>query len=350
MKLKHLTALLVGCMLIGSAASLAEEDYIIAKPGDSGYDVRIILETAQKLGFLEQLPKDAETYTDEYLPVIQKLEEELSMEADGVIHLSEMEMLEGLIYPGSDGEAVEKILLKLANLGYIKKLPEKHSVYEQTYVTAVKAAEKKLSLIPDGYLTPAEQKAIMEEKSVIPDAVKNVKITSQNGTAVIRWSSSRNAVEYHVRRDGVVIATVMGTSYTDTDVKMGEYYHYTIIPQRYGSVGISAGAGVTIEPVYKKTSLQEMYNGTAAPYVQLPSLHWISGTVVGSDYHVRVSQKVGGRTYYATLILDDYKNWNWMGTDIAYDARRIRTVSGKGRYEKNGSEVMIYMSNIRYNW
>ena len=226
---KLILLLLVLSLLPCCVPGKSEDDYVCAQPGDSGGDVRVVLEAAFNLGLLKELPEDEEEYREEYIPAVRDLEKTLSLEPDGIVHLSEIECMEGLIYPGSEGKDVKNLLEILANLGYIKNLPEEHSVYDKKYVNSVKSAEKKLSLTPDGYLTAAEQKALKAVPRITPDAIATLKIVSKNGQAVLSWSASKNAVTYTVRRGGKVVATVKGTSWTDKDVNMAEYYNYSVV-------------------------------------------------------------------------------------------------------------------------
>ena len=106
--MRRLITQLFACILICCSVAWAEEDYIYVQPGDSGYDVRIVLEAAYHLGFLEELDDEMEEYIEEYIPAVQQLEEAFSLKVDGIIHLSEIELIDGMICPGMNGEAVKK--------------------------------------------------------------------------------------------------------------------------------------------------------------------------------------------------------------------------------------------------
>ena len=350
--MKKLILLFLVCCLI-PAAVLGEEaeDYICAQPGDSGGDVRLVLETAHALGFLPELAKDEDTYREEYIPAVQQLESALSLEADGVIRLSEIEEIDGLIYPGMKGEAVGKILNKLANLGHIKSLPDNQTVYDAKYVSAVKAAEKKLSLTADGYLTASEQLAITKEKAIYPDPVKNLKIASKGGKAVLTWSASKNAVQYTIERDYIKVAVVKGTTWTDNDVEMGQSYHYSVTPVRYGAPGKSASDGVYIDPVYKTVTLSELctnrqnYEGK---YVKIAGSTVSSTRTKGNDYYITIRYKTGGRTYTIELILRDYRDWDWdNGKSIT--SYRLKKAGGYGQVtEVSGNTISIDLASISW--
>ena len=336
---------LLPCMALG------EEDYVCAQPGDSGGDVRLVLETAYRLGFLPELAKDEDTYREEYIPAVQQLESALSLEADGVIRLSEIEEMDGLIYPGMSGEAVGKILNKLANLGYIKSLPDDQTVYDAKYVSAVKAAEKKLSLTEDGYLTASEQMAITKEKAINPDPVKNLKIASKSGKAVLTWSASKNAVQYTIERDSIRVAVVKGTTWTDNDVEMGQSYHYSVTPVRYGAPGKSASEVVYIDPVYKTVTLSELctnrqnYNGK---FVKIAESTVYSTWTTGNDYYIMIQYNTRERIYMIRLILRDYRDWDWdNGKPIT--SYRLTKAGGSGQVtEISGNTINIELSRITW--
>lgn len=51
---------------------------------------------------------------------------------------------------------------------------------------------------------------------------------TEDGAIIVSWSSNNPAVKYNVLRDGVKIASLSGTSYTDRDVENGKSYIYTV--------------------------------------------------------------------------------------------------------------------------
>ena len=109
-------------------AALGEDagDYICVQPGDSGFDVRIVLQTAAQFGYLKNLPEKERTYQESYVSAGTKLEKALALTADGIVKASEMDAIDGVLIQGSQGDSVKSILEKLADLGYITNLPDSH--------------------------------------------------------------------------------------------------------------------------------------------------------------------------------------------------------------------------------
>lgn len=333
---KIVLILLVLCMIPAAGLCEEQEDYICAQQADSGGDVRIVLEMAYNLGFLTELADDEETYREEYVPAVQALEEALSLEADGVIRLSEIVAIDGLAYPEISGTGIAGILKKLANLGYIKDLPDDQMTYEEKYVKAVKDAEKKLDLTPDGYLTVEEQETILQQEPVKPDELKNLKVVSKDGKAVLSWSASKNAVRYSVRRDGVQIAAVKGTSFTDDTVEMARTYQYSVYPERYGEFGKTKSEEIYIEPVYKSIDINNLYENLDS-YIATQAFVRISTnrtknfsfTWAGDDIYFLFPYS-GGK--YVSLYCENYRNWTWTnGSSLLPHKAKDMSVTVKGR-------------------
>ncbi len=345
-------------MLICACAA-SEEDYIVAQPGDSGADVEIVLQKCAELGFIQDLPKGADEYLEEYGERIMKLERTLGFTEDGIIHLSELEELETAIGAGSSGSQVKDFLELLFDLGYIRDvLPEPHTVFEQKYVSAVKAAEKKLGTHTDGILTESEQQLLKKEKVPSPGEITQISARYSNGKVIVSWNTARGAVSYSVIRDGVTVYKATGkTSWEDTNVSMGEYHSYTVRPSSYNHIGhTSKRAEIEIPITYKSVNLKDLsssgkkYLSGDTRFVQFNSMSYQSCTIKGKDIEIRISQKISGKIYYAVLILEDYKNWTGDVPSIMSKRNDIKTVSGQGYVKSGGITPEIVLNQISYNW
>ncbi|PTD94724.1 hypothetical protein C9439_01025 [archaeon SCG-AAA382B04] len=58
--------------------------------------------------------------------------------------------------------------------------------------------------------------------------IQNIQTQKEEGTIVLQWDQVSGAQEYRVYKDGEAITTVSETSYTDTDVTVGEEYEYYV--------------------------------------------------------------------------------------------------------------------------
>ena len=346
--MKRTIALLIVCILACGPLALSEEqNEIWVKPGDSGGDVQIVLDMAHNLGFLKELPKYEDEYREDYIPAVQQLETALSLEADGIVRLYELDAIDGLIYPGKTGKDAERLLERLANLGYISSLPDQPTTYEQKYVGSVKKAEKQFSLTPDGYVTMAEWDVIYKQKVIRPETIKTLTVTAQGGKAVLKWSAAKNAVNYIIRRDGKEAASVKGTSWTDSDVQQGQSYSYTVTPVRYDITGTAKGGSVYIEPVYKSISAPELARNRYKylnQYVNLSKTNESYSRTDGSDYKIALTTKADGRSYTIILVLKNYKSWI---PEIARYNLTAAAAKGKVIYV-NGGAITIEVDNVTY--
>lgn len=104
-----------------------------------------------------------------------------------------------------------------------------------------------------------------------PSAPTNVKATASNATTVnLTWSASTDSgsnatgvVTYNVLRDGVVIAQVTGTSYTDTNAVAKTNYSYVIqAVDGAGNVSANSSAATVTTPQATTTNQDLLFNGT----------------------------------------------------------------------------------------
>ena len=83
---------------------------------------------------------------------------------------------------------------------------------------------------------------------VIPATPSGLVATAGNAQVALSWQTSAGATSYKVLRDGIQIASVSGTSYTDSSLVNGTTYTYTL--KAGNSAGDSAASqGVSAKPV-----------------------------------------------------------------------------------------------------
>ena len=146
------------------------------------------------------------------------------------------------------------------------------------------------------------------------------------------------------------MATVKGTSWTDKDVNMAEYYNYSVVPERYGTTGQSKSEGVYIEPVYQSVSMAELCKNRFKYkncYVKFGSTKVSSYRANGKDYLIILSVKANNLSYSVILIMEDYKNWS--GEVIS--RFKLTSISGSGKVTSvNGTSIRIVMSSVSYSY
>ena len=349
--MKRWIALLLVLCLYPFFGLCEEEDYVFAQPGDSGADVRLMLEKARDLGFLKDLPDETEEYLPEYETGIREMEKALDLTEDGIIRLSEFTEIETAVTKGNRGSLVQDLLERLFDLGYITKvLPEPHDVYEANYEAAVKKAEKALGLKADGIITGSEWEVLKAQRPKTPDKVKNLRGSGRNQKVTLSWSPVRGAAYYRIYRDGILLAQISAgkAQYVDGNVSMGDYHSYHIIACKYKLVSSpSDTVGVEVPIVYTTANFKQMKENSELIYVKFGTSKWNSARVKGSDYYITASQTIGGRTYTATLIMEDYRNWTGK---LITSYPNIKTCSGWGYLEVKNGSITIYLHHIYYNW
>lgn len=313
------------------------EDYAVVSPGDTGERALAVLAMARDMEFLEALPKSETAYKEKYARAVKAMEKALGLEADGVIRLSEMAQLAGLLYPGQSEPEAKAVLEKLCDLGYIESLPEEHDVYKAKYKAAVKRAEKALGLQADGFLTEAERKTLLRQASPAPEPVKNLKFTSNEGTIKITWSAAKNAKWYEIYRDWELIATTQKTSYTDKDVQMGLSYAYEVRPCNYSRDYRSDAEVVYVEPVYTAVSvakLSQKPDQYLSAFVRVSGLRRVSQSFSGNDLKLLCRYTADHHTYYVYLLLENYHDWDWEDGNGIASCNTVSSISGKGQVQE----------------
>lgn len=355
--------MLLALYLAFAGVCLAEDDYVFAQPGDSGADVELALSRCAELGFLKNLPAAADVYLADYEPGIMEMEKALGLTADGILHLKEYEEIEFAIFQGAKGNAVKEMLEWLYELGYIReKLPEPHDVYEKKYVTAVRNAEKRLGLTADGVLTGSEQQVIRAQPLPAIGEISRVNLKRNQANVTVSWNGVKGGVSYAVYRDGKKVKVIEGkTSWTDEDLPVNRTYSYKVQPLSYLQQGqMSRSESIKVPILYLSVTLRDIHKSgdkytKSGYYVKLGNMKYISGMIIGRDsktskYSIEVRQQVNGRTYFATLILENYRTWSGDVPRIHALRFKIKNISGQGRVQEGGSHPVIILNDIHWTY
>lgn len=328
-------------------------DFVVAEPGSEGKSVAELLRVAKAMSFQGWYPDGEQTYKDKYKDAILKMEKHFELEADGVIRCSEYLQLMKLIIPGTESDEVRELLEYVSDLGYfdaLGALPDKHNTYESRYQYSIKRLETDLQLKADGFLTPTEVAVIKKQKVSAPAQISKLTLTQSNGTVSLSWTASKGAKWYEVYRDGKKIATVKGTYYADKEAVQGAYNEYIVRACKY-TISTRVKNRVYVDPSYISTTCAAVakdYSKYKNKYVQLSKAKVVSKQVVGSDYHIKVMEKVGGKNYYVVLVLSNYKDWNW---DDLHLLQKMKTAGGKGEvYKINSAVPYIGMDEISWTY
>ena len=356
MKVKKAAAVYAVLTLILSCCgmSLAEEDWIFAQPGDSGADVELALAKCVEMGYLQSLPAGADTYLADYVPAVTEMEQALGLEADGILHLSEYEEIEHAVFEGAEGPRVREMLEWLYELGYIReKLPEPHDVYEKRYAAAIRNAEKKLGLTADGVLLGSEQRVICASQlAALPD-MGSITLKRKDDSVTVSWKAVRGALRYAVYRNEKMVGMVEGkTSWTDESLPVDRTYTYKVQPLTYlreGAFSDAVSINVSIQSI--AVTLADLYKSNQKYirmdcYVDPGTMQFTWGIIANHDYHIGVVQTIRGRSYYATLVLENYQSWDGDIPDIHSKRFQIKKVRGIGKVTYGGVLPVIVMHDI----
>ncbi len=313
----------------------AAGDVVVAEPGSEGKSFAELLYVAKAMGFQGWYPDGEQTYKDKYKDAILKMEKHFELEADGVIRCSEYLQLMELMIPGTESDEVRELLEYISDLGYfdaLGALPEKHNTYESRYQYSIKRLETDLQLKADGFLTPTEVAVIKKQKVSAPAQISKLTLTQSKGTVSLSWTASKGAKWYEIYRDNEKIATVKGTYYADKEAVQGAYNQYTVRACKY-TINTRVKNRVYVDPSYISTTCAAVakdYSKYKNKYVQLSKAKIVSKKLVGSDYHIKVMEKVGGKNYYVVLVLSDYTGWNKALKAVS----DMKTAGGKGKVYK----------------
>ena len=337
------------------------EDCIIAQPGSSGTSTAYVLKLAREMSFGSGISKDASEYKKDYAWCIKKMETNFGLVSDGIIYLSEMQLIYDVIYPGQESSEIATLLERVSDLGYldsIGKLPDSHSKYESKYTYGVKAMEKALGLTADGFLTRDEIAVVKAQTISAPAAITTLNLTQSDTAVSISWSSSKGAKWYEVYRNSTLIATVTGTYYKDTEPVMGKSNSYSVKACKYNKKSASKFAFIDVEIVYKWVSVKNLVNNFSdynGKYVRINNVTKVKGYWDDKDYYMVSKATIDGKTYYIALIFGNHDNWNWSTSKTAATLSKGKSISGaKGQVTKKqyfsdyGNLVCIDLSEITW--
>ena len=94
----------------------------------------------------------------------------------------------------------------------------------------------------DGAPIPATTGAL----ALLPAIPRNVKVNSNDKTAIITFDDSEGAVTYEIKRAGATVGTVTDNSFTDTGLTPATLYAYTVIAvNEFGTSPVSAVVSAT---------------------------------------------------------------------------------------------------------
>ena len=264
------------------------------------------------------------------------------------------------IVPGSKGDEVRSLLEYISDLGYfdaLGALPEKHDTYENRYQYSIKRLETDLKLKADGFLTAEEVAVIKKQKVSAPAAIDKLTLTQNKGTVFLSWTASKGSKWYEVYRDGVKLATVKGTNYTDREAVQGQYNNYSVRACKY-TMFIVRKNSIKVEPSYIKTTcaaIAKDYNKYKGKHVELSKAKIVSKNAKGSDYQIIISEKVNGKNYYAMLVLSDIQYWSFEENGHKNALVEMKMAGGEGKVyyaiynSRYGYIPYIDMSSISWN-
>lgn len=322
------------CLLFLLPQICLGEELIVAAPGESGYDVERVLAMAKGMGFIKSMDAGEENYKEKYVDGVKAMEAAFSLTPDGIIHVSEIQALEKLLYPGSKGDAMKYMLEKLYDLGFItEKLPAIHETYSAAYKTAVKKAEKKYGLTEDGILTESEQKAIKGKYVAPPAKPTNLNMTASGTTLTITWNRVSGALYYDVYVNDTLVGTTSSTSFTHKNAQKGEFLYATVIAHKYTAAsGHSDGASLIL---YASPSISELLGNREAwawKYVKISNTQMVRKIYEGSDIYILVKKTENGKTHPLYLKIGSYKDWTYDSGGQLQFSEVQGTIRGEGYF------------------
>lgn len=148
-----------------------------------------------------------------------------------------------------------------------------------------------------------------------PSAVGGLSVGDVTETSVaLSWNAATDNIavaDYDVYRDGQVLATTIGTAFTDTTVNQGQTYAYEVKARdTSGNVGLSSEAVVVTTPVASgpdTTPPSTPTNLTATPGLRRITLSWSSATDnvgVAGYYVVRDGVRIATLSSSTTTFTD----------------------------------------------
>lgn len=334
------------------------EPYYIVEQGREGLAVKSVFSLIKPLGIKAKLPAEEDTYKEEYIKYVQKIEEHFGMVVDGRLSLDEYTIIRDAIYQGCDSQKVADVLEQLADLSYIKKLSKEHSKYEAKYVGSIKAAEKELGLLSDGIITKAEYETIMSQKVASLNAPSTLTVKTTNDTVSLSWTRVDGAVCYEVYCDGKILGTTEKTSWTEKNVKTGVSNKYMVRAKKYTVSSAYTTKYAYISPYYKSVTAAQLtkeLNRYKDDYVKMSGLrlgNWSIETPTGEiskdiNLFYKARHETGYNLYllcysgneYVELIILNYSGWDWENDrdDLLAMLYRISSLSMNGYVQESTS-------------
>ena len=341
-------------------------EFNILAVGDKGKDMTTLLGIAKGMGYIESYPKGETEYKAQYTNAVKKIETTLGLDADGVITLSEIDIISGLIYPTQDGTSIntkqktKQLLEQLCDLGYISYLPEEHEKYDSwNYYNGIQNAEKAFGLHVDGLVTKEEYDTIMKQEVLVPPKPENVKAFVNNADVSLIWDEVSGAKYYNVYRGDELLTITKERWYIDHDVKTGKRYYYYIQACKYTCSSYKAVVSCNVEVFYKSPSIAELCNSVSKykdDYVSLSYLTRAGQYMSGKDLYILCKAAYNGKTYYVYFLLENYYGWNWNDGKGIKDYS-ISSLGGKGKvstikdtkYDK-GTIRLITLSDVSWQY
>lgn len=324
------------------------EEKILMQSGDTGEIPKYIFEVIRVMELSRNIPKDEDTYKEDYIAGVQKFEEHFGLVADGKITLDEYIKVKDLIYKGCKSVKVRKLNEKLFDLSYLRNLASDHTVYANNYFNGIKAAEKDLGLKVDGVVTAEEYETILKQKVDIKNP-ENIKIQVNKDTVTLTWTKVPGAINYKVYDGTKLLDNTKECRFVIKNVETGVTKYYKIEAIKY-TVTSSASIAKYIEPYYKPISAADLNKekwSLIGKFVSMGNLRIKNWSIyLGDEFKKTESAKNqaqvndGHDVYllcstgnsYVEIILEDYKGWGWdnQTQDFLGMIDRITTISIRG--------------------
>ncbi|MBQ2700998.1 MAG: trypsin-like peptidase domain-containing protein [Clostridia bacterium] len=214
------------------------EDPVLLEVNRSSKETASILKLASSMGFLD-IPRGEDIFLQEYLPAIITMEQTLGLNPDGIIYLSEYDLISQTIYPGLVRYSTknDKIFHILSDLGYLSLESSGWKAYTANHAIDVKKAEEALGLTADGIITVSEQEVILSQRVDPPQAVKSLKVSTKkkNGVTVatLSWPKVKDAAYYSIYRNGQFYGKTADTKFSFTIYSSYDKWTFSVLAEKY---------------------------------------------------------------------------------------------------------------------
>ena len=299
-----------------------KNDFVIVKPGDNGDKVEKVLSLIKPLGIKTNGNIDIEEYKEEYIPYVKAIEEHFGMIADGRVSIDEFNEFNDAIYLGIKSDRAATLLEKLADLTYISKLPEDHSVYSNSFVNYIKKAETDLGLFSDGIITQSEYSEIINLHIDELESIKDLKASVKNDTVTLTWSKVPGAISYEIKRQGVILGTTKKTTWVDKNIETDRSYIYEVSAKKYTTNKFSS-VSISVPKYYVPISVRTLRadaKNYVGKYIELKGLKPITWWIY--DQH--------GKSVWASTTSPETSGWTMSKNKAITEAQT-----------KNGYAILI---------